>query len=118
MSSTAVSDVPSGGDGRTWLETLLGLTLVLNLVDLILTVLVVKTELAVEANPFMALLLEGGPLPFAIAKLAIVSIGVWVLWLNREKRLAAAGAATVFSAYLFVMFWHVQSVQALVQTQL
>jgi len=92
---------------------MLGATLIFNLVDLVLTLLVVICGVAVEANPLMANLLEAGPLPFALTKVAVVSIGVLLLWKERSRPIAIAGSIVVFGVYSSLMVYHVQSVQAL-----
>jgi hypothetical protein len=61
----------------------------------------------------MAAALDGGAVPFVLAKLTLVSGGVLVLWRNRSRGIALAGAMVIFGAYASVMLWHVQSVQML-----
>ena len=68
--------------------------------------------LAVEVNPLMAVLLDHGTAPFAIAKMALVSAGIGVLWRYRHLPLARAGAAFTFGCYALVMIQHVRSVEA------
>ena len=97
----------------SWLETLLAGTLIFNLLDLVLTLLVVEGGKAVEANPLMAAFLDAHPVAFAVAKLVLVSAGVFVLWRYRTHRLAMVGSVTVFGAYALLMFWHVRSLQVL-----
>jgi len=91
---------------------LLAITLVMNMLDVVLTSVVVSVGLAVEANPIMAALLEHGTAPFAIAKMALVSTGVWVLWRYRHRPLAMAGTAFTFGCYALVMVQHLKSVEA------
>jgi hypothetical protein len=100
-------------DQFRWLERILGATLVFNLIDMILTLLVVTTDIAVEANPVMATFLSRSPVEFSLAKLALVSMGVWVLWQHRHRRLAMLGSLAVFTAYLLTIVYHVQSIRAL-----
>jgi hypothetical protein len=95
----------------TWLRRLLEATLVFNLVDAIVTLWVVSSGIATEANPLMARALERGPVAFAICKLGVVSLGVLVLWRERARRLAVVGAVAVFAVYLLVMAYHVQSIR-------
>lgn len=97
-----------------WMERLLATTLVFNVVDLMLTLLVVLGGLAVEANPLMAVLISSSPVAFALVKLGVVSFGVWVLWRARTRRLAAVGSVVIFSAYSGVMLYHVLSVKMVV----
>lgn len=95
------------------IPVLLGITLVMNMLDVVLTSVVVTTGLAVEANPLMAALLEHGTAPFAIIKTTLVSAGIAVLFHFRRHPLAIAGAAFTFGCYALVMVQHVRSVEAL-----
>jgi len=96
-----------------WIRRLLAATLVLNLIDGILTVLLVSTGVAEEANPLMAAALRVSPAIFMAIKLGIVSAGIETLWRLRHNRLANGGAVAVFGAYVAVMGWHVQSIEAI-----
>ena len=91
---------------RPSIEPLLALTVVWNLIDLIATVFVVEAGLAVEANPLMNMALGVGALPFALIKLTLVSVGVYFLWRNRDRHLAAIGAMAIFAVYSFVVGYH------------
>lgn len=95
------------------LDTLLAATLVFNLIDMVLTLLVVTTGIAVEANPVMASLLAHGPVTFSLAKLAVVSVGVWVLRKHLHRPLAVVGSVGVFAVYFSLMVYHVQSLEQL-----
>ena len=96
-----------------WMRGMLASTLVFNLIDAVMTLLVVMLGLAIEANPLMAELLDGSPQLFVIGKIALVTGGVAVLWLNRTSKLAKVGASVTFSAYAAVMLVHLQSVHEL-----
>jgi Domain of unknown function (DUF5658) len=63
--------------------------LILNLLDAVLTLTVVHAGAATEANPLMAVSLGWGGLWFILIKLALVSLGVQLLWNLRRVRLAA-----------------------------
>jgi hypothetical protein len=95
-----------------WVKGLLASTLVLNLLDTILTLLVVMLGLAVEANPVMAAILERSPATFGVLKVALVSAGVLVLWQYRGRLLARVGSGVSFAAYALVALYHIQSVKA------
>jgi len=89
-----------------WITALLGLTLVFNLIDLVSTVTFVTLGYAEEANPLMASLLELGAPVFAAAKIAMVSVGVYVLWRFRHLAVARAGSVAVSAAYGALMLYH------------
>lgn len=94
-----------------WMYRLLAATLVLNLVDLVLTLSVVQSGLAIEANPLMAALLEHSPLSFASLKLLMVSGGVVTLWSLRRHHFAWLGTLVAFGAYALILLVHTQSVR-------
>jgi hypothetical protein len=91
------------------------LILVLNLVDGMLTLAVVQGGLAAEANPLLdAALTQGGAAWFMAVKLALVSLGVGLLWRLRHRRsalIALASGAAVYSGLLITH--HARSVSAL-----
>lgn len=93
-------------DKSRWIGAVLGVTLILNLVDLIATLIFVKLGYAEEANPLMAGLLELGAPVFAAGKLAIVSAGVYVLWRYRDRVLARVGSVVVSVAYGLLTVYH------------
>ena len=95
------------------IHAILSATLCLNLWDLMLTLAIVLSGLAIEANPVMADPLSASPLAFSIAKLTMVSAGVFVLWSNRHHLWARAGSIAVFTAYLCVGLYHVISIRLL-----
>jgi hypothetical protein len=89
-----------------WLERSAKAILVLNLIDAVCTLLVVTAGLAVEANPLMARLLQGGTVPFMIGKQGLVSAGVLVLWRLRSNRLAVAGLMAALPVYCLLVLYH------------
>ncbi len=99
----------------SWLPALLLLTLLFNLVDIALTLGVVSSGLAVEANPLMAALLRHSPQLFVLGKFSLVCPGLAVLWHYRGRVLAQVGTLSVFTVYAMLMAYHVQSVQLLLQ---
>ena len=94
---------------------LLAATLVFNLIDAVLTLALVSSGLAVEANPIMAFFLEVGPLTFMAAKIALVSLGVGVLWHFKRYQLALVGTLAVFGIYTTLLAYHGRSVMVLIQ---
>jgi len=96
-----------------WQKGLLGVTLVFNFFDLLLTLIVVYSGAAIEANPLMARLLEAGPLAFALTKLTMVSLGVWILWQERKRWISLLGTVGVFGVYTLLMFYHLHSLAVL-----
>jgi hypothetical protein len=97
-----------------WLKAILAATLVFNLLDLVLTMIVVLAGVATEANPVMAYFLDAGTVPFALVKLTLVSVGVLMMWRERHRPLAVWGSVFVFCVYSLVMLCHVPSVEYIV----
>lgn len=96
-----------------YLPALVSTILVCNLIDGAITLALVQSGLAREANPLMASALSGGPLLFMSVKLALVSVGVYLLWELRERRaafLALSGLAVVYGA---LVLYHLRSIHVL-----
>ncbi len=85
--------------------------LVFNLLDGVLTLGVIELGLATEANPRMAAPLALGSLPFMAAKLALVSLGVVLLWNHRRQRLASAAILAGAAVYGLIVCHHLESVE-------
>ena len=99
-----------------WFVALAYSVLVLNLVDAVFTLIWVTSGHAVEANPLMAAALDKSPLYFMIAKLALVSGGVALLWRTRPRaRFGAAAALTLsLGCYVVLLYQHLSQVPHLV----
>ena len=94
-----------------WVSLTLAGVLLLNLFDLVATVFFVTAGYAEEANPVMATFLELGAPGFALAKLGLVSAGVWVLWRHRERLLARLGSVGALAVYVGVGIFHLYGAQ-------
>lgn len=91
---------------------MLGLTCALNVLDVGATLFFVRGGYATEANPIMDLLLGLGPVPFALAKVAIVTACAWVLWRFASYELAKLGSILVCSVYAMLAMLHAGWLQA------
>ncbi len=80
------------------LVELLVLINILSAVDLLITINVLKLG-AIELNPIMAYLLDLGPLPATLAKVASVVAATVGLWLLRRHRAALTTALVLLVAY-------------------
>ena len=85
------------------LKTLLILTLIFNLIDIIVSITAIHYGSAEEVNPVMKIYLDLGILPFILAKVILVGGGFVILWRHRERKLARIGIYLAFSYYLFLM---------------
>lgn len=80
---------------------------VANLLDAVFTMFWVEAGIATEANALMAAVLERSAVGFTIIKLAVVSLGVLVLWrLRNRSRLAVPGLVGCCVAYSSLMLYH------------
>jgi hypothetical protein len=80
--------------------------LVLNLLDGLFTTVYLHLGVAEEANPLMRMAWEVSPLTFMVSKLAVVSVGLGVLCLYRETKLAAAALKIAVGIYTVLLVWH------------
>lgn len=98
---------------RRWLWTVAATVLVLNLFDGAVTLALIHTGLATEANPLMDELLGRGDLHFMGFKIALVSLSVLLLWRLRSRRVAVAALYAAAGAYGLLALYHVRSLDAL-----
>lgn len=89
-----------------WLRWVVVSVLVMNGADAVFTLYWIQSGRASEANPLLDELAHGYPLPFMIAKLAIVSLGTLLLWRLRTQRLAVVGIFAAFLAYYYLFTIH------------
>jgi hypothetical protein len=79
----------------------------LNLVDALVTVFWVRGGLASETNQIMAWLLDIGPAPFLLVKLAMGTVTAAVLLYGSQYRLAKIGVTLALFAYGGAFVTHV-----------
>lgn len=80
---------------------------VANILDAVLTLTWVKLQVADEANPLMAALIDSDPRVFFFVKVAAVSVSCVILWVLRKHKLSkwiAMGAAIL---YIGIITWHI-----------
>ncbi len=79
-----------------------------NIIDIFVSIRIIKFGLYEENNPIMKYLLDIGIMPFIIFKISLISIGIYILWSYRNKLLAQIGAYISFSFYwaLICMFYY------------
>lgn len=90
-----------------WLEGIVKVTLVLNLLDALFTLVWVWLGLASEANPFLAELVLAHPLAFVATKLGLVGLGSLLLWRLRHRPLAVVAMFLAFLVYYGILLLHV-----------
>ena len=109
----AVLAAPRRATSIDWSFWLAASILIFNLFDGVLTLMVVNFGLATEANPLMDATLHWGGVPFMLTKTSLVSLGVYLLYLRRERALASAALFGLSAVYASLMVYHVNSVHAL-----
>ena len=80
---------------------------VLNFLDAILTLVWIKVGFATEANPVMDAVMKIHPGLFVLAKVALVSACLGILWTHRSRALARFCTTFGFSVYSMVIVYHV-----------
>jgi hypothetical protein len=90
-----------------WLYGIVLALLFMNLLDALLTSVWLSSGIATESNPLMAELIGWGWAPFAAGKVALVSLGAYLLWRRRSHPLAVVGIFVSFVVYYAVLVQHV-----------
>ena len=80
--------------------------LVLNLLDAVFTLVWVEAGIAEEANLLLEGILSQSAIGFMTVKMALVSLGVLLLWRHRDRRLAVAGLVVACVAYHSLLVYH------------
>ncbi len=96
----------------TWLEGVVKAVVVLNLLDLLFTLVWVGSGHAEEANLLLDHLVRDHPLAFVVAKVSLVSFGSYLLWTYRSRPLAVIAIFVAFVAYYFVLLHHLHFTSA------
>lgn len=99
---------------RRWLHRVAMGVIIANLFDAIFTIVYTDLGLAREANPLLEPALAGSPLLFMAIKLALVSMGVALLWRLRHRRTAAAGLIASAAAYAWLIAYHLSATPHLI----
>jgi hypothetical protein len=91
-----------------WLEGIVRSVIVLNLLDAVFTLAWIQADLAEEGNAFIRDLAHGNALTFMLAKLSVVSLGVYLLWRRRSRPLAVVSVFVAFLLYYLVFLYHLE----------
>jgi hypothetical protein len=86
---------------------------VINLLDAAFTLVWTLSGLATEANPLMDVELAYGPMRFMVTKLALVSLGLLLLWRLRSVPLARVAILGSAAAYVVLLTYHLNEVPQL-----
>jgi hypothetical protein len=93
----------AGASPGAWVTSAL---LVLNLADGVLTTLFLHLGVAREVNPLMRFAWSSSPLVFMALKLAVVTVGAWILWRYRASPAALFALRAGAALYLGIVVWH------------
>ena len=96
-----------------WLNGIVKAIVVLNGIDALLTLYWVRAGLAQEANVFLRDLVDNHAVLFVSAKIALVSLGSFLLWMYRSHPFAVVGLFAVFLVYYFILLHHLRFVHLL-----
>jgi hypothetical protein len=89
-----------------WLEGIVTMVFILNVMDGILTLVWLFTEQATEANPLMDNLIKIHPVLFISVKMALVFLGTALLWRLRQKATAVIAIFVAFICYYAILIYH------------
>lgn len=95
-----------------WLDGIVKAVIVLNLLDLLFTLVWVGGGHAEEANLLLVNLVRQHPVAFVLAKISLVSLGSYLLWIYRAHALAVIGIFSIFMVYYFVLLYHLRYTSA------
>lgn len=95
-------------DQFKWLYGIIETIVILNLIDAVLTMLWVHGGLAHEANPLLEPIVYRHALLFIIVKIALGSLGTWLLWQYRHRALSVIGTFSVFIVYYAIFLHHLR----------
>lgn len=90
-----------------WLEGIVKVTLVLNLLDALFTLAWVSAGLATEANPFLDELVHAHPVAFVAVKTSLVGLASLLFWRLRDRPLAVVAIFLCFLVYYGLLLIHV-----------
>ena len=83
------------------------LLFLLNILDAVLTIVWVRSGVAVESNQLMATLLDIGNWPFLGVKIAIGTLAAIVLLQAGDRRLSRYGVTAALGVYIGLMGVHI-----------
>jgi hypothetical protein len=92
-----------------WLAGMTAWIYILSVIDGVLTIFWVLSDLAVEANPLMDHLITQDPVLFMVVKIALVALGVSLLWRFRARPLALFGIFACFLIYTTIFIHHLSA---------
>ena len=89
-----------------WLARMTAWIYILSVIDGVLTIFWVLSKRATEANPLMNHLISQNPVLFMVVKIALVALGITLLWRFRERPLATWGIVACFLIYSTIFVHH------------
>jgi hypothetical protein len=98
-----------------WLTGLVWAILALNLLDAVFTLVWVQGGHAREANALVRELVEQRPVHFLLTKIALVSLGSFLLWRLRGRPLAVVAIFAAFLVYYFVLLYHLRFLSTVIR---
>ncbi len=91
-----------------WLNGIIVAVVVLNILDLLFTLVWSQLGLMRESNVLMQQLLDVRPLLFVLVKIVLVSLGLFLLWRYRSHPFAVIGLFSIFTVYYSVLLHHLR----------
>ena len=91
-----------------WLNGIIVAVVILNILDLLFTLVWSQLGVMREVNILMGQLLSIRPALFALVKIVLVSLSLYLLWRYRRHPFAVVGLFSVFTAYYSVLLHHLR----------
>jgi len=95
------------------IKLILGLLVILNFIDLMLTLVLFEKKLITEENPIMDVFISFNSLSFALAKLSLCYFGIYLLYKYRENSFSIYSSYCLVGVYLVILFRHIQIITCL-----
>jgi hypothetical protein len=86
------------------LGALIRTLVILNVVDLLCTLLLVGNKLTTEENPIMDIALQRGPMTFGAVKLGVTLVSAGLLWFGRRSKWAIPATLSLLIIMGVVVF--------------
>ena len=98
-----------------WLQNIVKVILIFNLIDALFTILWIYSGFANEANPLLAGLIKDYPAIFAAVKFALVGLGSFLLWRFRYRPLSIISIFLAFMTYYCLLLYHLRFIGRMIK---
>ena len=97
-----------------WLNGIILAIVILNIFDLLFTLVWAQLGVMREINALMEQLVYARPALFALVKITLVSLGLILMWRYRRHPFSVVGLFSIFTVYYSVFLHHLRFASLLV----